>query len=464
MKRSTLSSLLLRLLFSTAAASAITAPAAALAEPTTPAATATAYAVVVRGDGLDEGAVRAALGKELGTRVVRGDTAEGGPVRGTVTVTLRRADGELAVSYDEPGRASVSRVVAAPATDDEAIRAAALLAGNLVRRQVDDLLGTEAVAPAPAAATPPPAAAVSPAPATPAAPEVVPANAALFYPLAVNSLWPEARVRFDLGLLYSEVGALEGIGLGTVQNARRGSRGLRYSWLVNRSGGAVQGADLAWAANVASGNVEGLQVALGFNVARGALQGAQATWGVNVAGDTEGVQVGLVNVAKKVKGVQLGLVNVADDVEGLPIGLVSVTKTGGVHALVWASNTSYGNLGLKFATRHTFTMLSAHVHAEGSRALGGPGFTIGGRLPLDPVTLELDVQGVHLFGDRLCCGDDGALRARDRTLAKLRASVSYQVAPRFSVFGGGGATATFTYADRRVAGEVGPEVFGGLAF
>ena len=70
------------------------------------------------------------------------------------------------------------------------------------------------------------------------------------------------------------------------------------------------------------------------------------------------------NVARRVNGVQIGLVNVADEVEGAAIGVVSVSRSG-VHPVLWGGTLAYVNAGLKFATRHVYTITAvtwgAHV-------------------------------------------------------------------------------------------------------
>ena len=185
----------------------------------------------------------------------------------------------------------------------------------------------------------------------------------------------------------------------------------------------------------------------------------------NVAGDVDGFQVGLINVAKRVRGVQLGLINVADDVEGVPVGLVSVTKTGGVHPVLWASSSAYGNAGIKFATKHTYTMVSVAYHDDAGRPLFGPGITLGARIPFEPLAFSVDLQALHLFGGALCCGNDRALRSHDQSQLKLRAMLAYKAAPRLTVFAGGAATGVARYpafGPDTTTIDLVPEVFGGI--
>jgi len=150
-------------------------------------------------------------------------------------------------------------------------------------------------------------------------------------------------------------------------------------------------------------------------VAPGDVEGVQVS-AVNVAGDLRGVQIGVVNVAEKVDGLMLGLVNVADDVEGVPIGLLSVTRTGGVHPVGWASSATFANVGLKFATKHTYTMVAAHytvvdggeypatdsrpaLHLESREFVGG-GFFIGGHIPVGEAFVDFDASGSAMVATR----------------------------------------------------------------
>jgi hypothetical protein len=446
-------------------------PARTAAAAPTPAAVAPNEAVTLvvhAPDGaVERSALRDAVATELGVSVSLADAPPPDAHR-LLTVSVTPDTHELAVSYAEPGRAAVSRVVTAPDAPAARLELAVHLAGNLARRQTDDLLPA-----APAAAAPPAPPAL---PTTPPPERILPATAALFFPAATNFDAPNAATRFDFNVAYGRVGRLQGAGFGTVSVASGRAEGMRASWMLNYAGGSAQGLELSWGANVA-GRLEGAQSAFVANVVKGGARGAQIAGvnvsgplegtqigAVNVAGDAEGLQLGAFNVAKRVHGMQLGFVNVADDVDGVPLGLISVTKTGGVHPVVWSSATTYGNLGLKFATRYTYTMIHGGVHVDAGRALGGPGFTVGGRIPLDPLVVEIDLQGLHLFGDALCCSDARALRQHDQTQAKVRASVGYHVAPHFTLFAGGGATGIVRYppTGTQVTVDVVPDVFGGI--
>jgi hypothetical protein len=430
-------------------------------------------------------AVRAAVAEELGVRTVTADSKESFGSRGVLTVTYRASTRELAITYSEVERGTITRIVPAPDRVEDVPLTAALVAGNLVRNQAADLLN-KPVPPAPPILIPAPTLASMPAPAATATPLTPPThwlgNASLFYPLATNYAVPELRTNFDFNLLYGHIGRLDGFELGTVSTVGGDARGIQLSVLTNLVGGNVRAGQVSTLFNRGRA-VEGFQIAL-VNRADQALQGVQGgalnlahlpsaglqIGGLNLAGDLSGLQLGIVNVGGHVEGMQVGLVNVADDVDGVPIGLVSVSRVGGVHPVVWTSDTTYANVGVKFATRYTYTMLSGAVHTDGERALYGGGLTIGASIPIAArIFVDMDVQGLHLFANTDCCRNrfSGALaRQYDQSLAKVRASVRFELLEHFSLFAGAGVTGRVTYplrgADTEVKLGLVPEFFGGV--
>jgi hypothetical protein len=112
-------------------------------------------------EALDPAALRARVEHELGRPVGLGSDLVTPSGAGVVTVTT--AGNELTVSYQPPHGEPVTRTIALAADDDVATMAV-LLAGNVVRDQVTELLAIPGV-PRPAPMSPPaPAAAVRPAP------------------------------------------------------------------------------------------------------------------------------------------------------------------------------------------------------------------------------------------------------------------------------------------------------------
>jgi hypothetical protein len=508
---------------------------AAAAEPTdSPAAGATARGPFLLrlysdSDAPSNAELTRALALELDAEMLAPHDPGAGQAGSQITISYSKARGELAVTYFHPVRGTLTRLVPAPSSSDGVASTAALLAGNLVRNEAEELLGPPPAATSPTVpsgparvATSPPAAEERrpPAATTEDAPPERLANASFFYPLAANYSQPNLRTHLDLNLIYGHIGALDGLELGTINVVDGSVRGAQIALVANIAAARVEGIELALLFNHASSTVSGLQIGGAFNRARGYVQGLQATAGANIAegsvlggqasvfgfnyakgavdglqlaplanltvghvsglqvafglnraGDVSGAQIGLVNIGRNVRGAQIGLLNFADDVDGVPIGLVSVTRSGGVHPSIWSSNTTYGNFGLKFATRYTYTMLSAGVHQTGDALLAGPGFTIGGSVPVLPKTsVEIDVQALHLFANTACCERyffGAAPRAKDWSLGKLRALARYAFLPHLSAFAGTGLTGRVRYpldddGDTDVNVDFGSEVFGGI--
>jgi hypothetical protein len=383
-------------------------------------------------------------------------------------VTWRPSRGELAVTYEEPGRGTVSRVIAAPPGVEQALVAAVDLAVNLVRDEAGELLGPAPVVP-PAAVVPRPAVVASP-PASPTKTAV-----ALFYPLASNAHEPDARVRFAFGAIYGKVGGLDGLQLGLGANQVSGPvtgaqvalgfnlagdsvSGFQASFGFNHASGALSGFQAAAGYN-GTGELHGLQLTLGMNHSEGLVHGLQAAGALNIAEDVDGLQFAAVNVARKVRGVQVGLVNFADDVEGIPLGLISVTRSGGVHPVVWAGTQAQGNVGVKFATRYTYTLISGSARRETQRTLYGPGAALGARIPFLPVYFETDLGASYLFAGPIAF--DGA-RGDDLLITRLRVLLGGEIHRHFSVFAGVAMTLRALVNHATTSAELGPELFGGV--
>ena len=401
---------------------------------------------------------------------------------------------ELMVSCYRLGSGPVTRVIEAPSDPHAVPEAAALLAENLCARELVPPASVAMPEPAAPVLLPPPAPPIGTPDAAPV--EFETAVVGAFYPFATNYQRPAVHTNFELNLIYGRVGALEGIGLGTVHYVEGDMSGLLVGGLVNAVGGrasgllisglatsvesldagvglslffnhaagAARGAQASMGLNLA-GPVEGVQFAGLVNVAHGPLQGVQASFAsnvaqslegaqialVNVSGNVTGAQVGLVNVGQRVRGLQLGLVNVSDDIEGAPIGLFNVSRTGGVHVASWFSTTTYANLGVKLATRYTYSMLTLGYHREDGTDLLGGGLVIGGRIPALPqFWVALDVGGDYLLGTRICCYDtrteERIAHTRDRNHFRLRVLPTWQADKHFSVFAGPAAALRVPFA------------------
>ena len=415
--------------------------------------------LVFFGDDLPREELRAALARDLG----RGVTLLPRSVATLpcVTVTWRRAQSELAVAFDEPGRGTVARVIQARSTPAQTIEDATVLATSLVRNEADELLGKSAPPPQHAGR-----AAVIPPPAPVKADDVVqadyvPACASLFYPAATNWNHPYATTRFSFNVIYGLIGELDnGFQLGTVNVVASSPKvatghmaGAQIGLAVNYVQGHASGLQLALLGNAASMGVDGGQVSLGANIAGSRLDGFQVA-PINVAGDVRGTQIGIVNIGGKVVGSMIGIVNVAEEVKGAPIGIVSITRSGGVHPIVWGGSASSVGGGFKFATDHLYTIIAAQYAHAGKTVHGaetstpfpiparefvGGGFYLGGHAPIGHAYADFDIGFSGLTATEITLAEDPpGLRPYRQLLLEPRVRVlgGYSFADHLSAFAG----------------------------
>jgi len=326
-----------------------------------------------------------------------------------------------------------------------------------------------------------------------------PLNFSFLYPLATNIGDPNRATNIDVGIFFTKIGYLYGIqtgvlasvsqemkgiqiGVGTVSEGRSyGAQiaagfalsdapftGLQIAGLFGWSRFHFTGIEIAGIANQARKHFEGLQIAGAVNIDRKTLEGVQIAGlmnigqikGVqiaplNISPEVNGVQIGLINIARKVKGAQIGLINIADEVDGESIGMASVPRAGGVHGAAWGSNSIYGNFGIKFASRFTYSIFSGGFHFEGKDKLIGPGFSFGFYRPFlfENFYVQADVGGHRLFLT------DGPQRNHDE-IYKTRLMLRYALVRHLSIFAGGGAYLGIR-GDKPIA-RFGPEIDAGL--
>ncbi|MBI5548296.1 MAG: caspase family protein [Deltaproteobacteria bacterium] len=157
----------------------------------------------------------------------------------------------------------------------------------------------------------------------------------------------------QLGVGFNLAGWAEGLQLGGVGNVSAELRGLQLAGGFNWADGWARGVQLSGLLNVAAQGIEGAQLGMGLNVAPDAsFQFAAA----NVAREV-GTQVGGINLARRVGGLQLGLLNVAEHSEW-PVGAINLIGDGYLHAELWGSDVTVGNLGVKMGGRRLYTLLA----------------------------------------------------------------------------------------------------------
>lgn len=336
--------------------------------------------VTLTGYDVDPSTISGAMARDLGMSLTPNESL----ARCRFVVVAVRGK-NLSLTFHGTNGLELQRVVRAPEASADVSEVAALLAVNLVRDEAPELLPLlepkplevkPKAAPTPSQSTKP----VAPKD-TPKALPFLPANATLVFPLSIMRDVDEHALGFELGLVYSDVGAIDGAGVSAaVIRTRQPSSGALIAGAVSITGPAsgssdasmsgfqisgaanfadgkvdgvqisgaadiatddVVGAQIAGAASVAWGELEGLQVASAVNVAAGNVVGAQASGAVNYArnlggfqtsgvanvahGTVEGAQVaGGVNIASNLDGAQISLVNIANDVNGAQVGLVNI--------------------------------------------------------------------------------------------------------------------------------------------
>ncbi len=329
-------------------------------------------AITLQNTDLTRPEIARATAEELGTQL------RVGPVPDTAEryLMIRVSGTEATVEFHAPEGASVGRSVTLPEDHDRALETIALLAANLVRNEADELLeelarkaeaarrSAELAAEEGAATTPPEAAEKPSEPPAPKTAAPVPAeapkktqaaspktapplidsdfNASLWHPVALYRDSHLRRIHLELGLGYSRVGAIEGLGVTVGATLmHRGFRGLVATGVGSWASGDSDGLAASGLFVGGTGRFRGVQasglaaVQLGAtgtsirdNWAGGAtFQGAQFGGFLNyVGGSVTGIQATAANIATgPVEGAQLGAVNLSGGaIQGLQGGAVNI--------------------------------------------------------------------------------------------------------------------------------------------
>lgn len=329
-----------------------------------------------------------------------------------------------------------------------------------------------------------------PPPPSPSSVPYRPVNFGFMYPIATNVGAPDIFTHLDIALVLGRIGYLGGLQIGPVgwvgydmrgaqiglahvvdgraegleidgifSIARGDFTGAQVAGLMGWTGGRMTGLALAGMASHASGDVDGVLAGGLVSVARGRVRGLQIAGGtnigrvdglqigvVNVSAEVRGVQIGIVNVARRIEGVQIGVLNVTDKLEGESLGLVPIPRRGGVHPLVWGSNSIFANVGVKFASAYAYSILGIGLHnrptPEGRRqAAFTAGLTLGARVPIaEGFAVAGDLGANRLFAEGV------PLTTHDE-LYKARVLLSFEIAKRLVPFVGGGVAMAVQGAD-----------------
>ena len=186
-----------------------------------------------------------------------------------------------------------------------------------------------------------------------------------------------------------------------------GLNGVEFGGLANMETSGVRGIQFAGITNIVGGHVEGVQFA-GIENRVHSARGIQFAGISNRVGALTGIQfAGIVNRAGRVKGVQVGVVNLSDTLDGIAFGLVNISKSGGVHPVIWSTDELSLNLGIQFApNEYWYSILSYGRGNNGDEGVLAQslGYYLGVHLPVPIISglyAELDRGTKSIF-----TGDD----------------------------------------------------------
>jgi len=273
---------------------------------------------------------------------------------------------------------------------------------------------------------------------------VLPFAVSFFTPLDTNAIEKRRKVvnYFALNLVYGQTHRVEGAQLGFgVNRALEDVEGVQSTILANWIDRDLMGAQFSVGLNHIGGDGRGVQMTSGVNNVAGHFLGAQFSSGLNIANTIDGAQLGLLNVvtgqfagaqvglvnvaAGRARGVQLGLVNYADEADA-SIALIGVTRKGGVHPMLWSSNTAAVNVGVRFDANYTYTFLGAGMHPAGAGESLLFGLGLGLKLPFtERIGIEFDLSQWFVA----YAGDFN----RSGQLAMARLQLHLQVADRLAI-------------------------------
>ncbi len=238
---------------------------------------------------------------------------------------------------------------------------------------------------------------------------------------------------------------LQGAGIATVSGGA--FVGVHGAGIATVSGDDVRGFSAAGIGNVAMGDHTGFQGAGIANVAAGSMtgfqgagvanyaesvRGAQISGIANIApGEVRGLQAGLINYGTRVHGAQIGLINIASkEMKGAPIGLINYAGDGILAPMIWGSDNSAVNLGLKMGSRYVYGILGWGIHPVPGEERDSLISGLGGHIEFDPVWLEIDIV-THWMHDKYDWGEDDV-----DMIHKFRPTVGFRVVDQLSVFAG----------------------------
>lgn len=265
------------------------------------------------------------------------------------------------------------------------------------------------------------------------------------------------------GLVNVNGGAVRGFELGGLFNLVGGTMsGIQMTSLVNMVDQRAKGFQISGFANAVGGAFDGWQVAPGFNYAGGGLVGLQL--GIaNVTPGMEGTQIGIANFAARSTGLQVGAFNRAEEQRGIPFGMVNLAKNGDADWILYGSNVSGFNTGVRTSVRRFYSMLTAGLpdtRGDVSQTLILT-WNYGYAIPAGRRTsVGVDLGFAHYIPEKV---DDPEVNDRLHYALQARALVERTLNAKLRGFLGGGVARISDDYRLQAPFEAEPLFFGGVA-
>ncbi len=258
-------------------------------------------------------------------------------------------------------------------------------------------------------------------------------------------------------------GSFTGLATSGLMNINRWNlHGIQVSAVQNIEITDLEGVQAAGFMNVVGGTLKGMQIAAGFNVANSShpsvqlagivnfglhdLQGVQVAGITNYATSLSGVQIGLLNFTQHLRGAQIGIVNYSADSNVVKIGLVSISPRTQVRPVLYWSNVSTYNVGMRFMNRLTYSMIGFGTPYDPMRyeSSGLLFYRLGVYHKIGHVILSSDLGISYLLFFSSSHGDSGLSR-------EMRINAEYAFPKGLSLFASGGYTArNYFFGDRAI--------------
>lgn len=249
---------------------------------------------------------------------------------------------------------------------------------------------------------------------------------------------------------------------GYLNYTSKGFRGAQLSGLMNLNDGSGGFLQFSSVTNVNVRVFRGMQLAAIMNFAGSETFGGQVAL-LNYADRLEGVQIGLLNITEDMSGVQLGVVNISRRTAGVPVGLINLTDDGRVNCLLYTSNLSLYNIGLRTVVNNWSTVFSLGYSDQASDAVNSAflGWHFGRLFPINPkLGLTADAGYLHIIPRDY---DDIRIDDGQHYALQMRLFADYRLSNSFSLIGGAGFSTVFSEYTTHARSTTEGHVFGGIS-